>query len=101
LSNLSFQNILKANDCFMNWFGFEILDNIQIEDRDFINKMCNRRHLIAHKASVADKEYLDNTKDSSVKLNQKIRISSNEIKRLLLLVKQISINLMKGIESIA
>lgn len=101
LTNLSFQNIFKANDCFLNWFGFEILNNIQPDDRDFINKMFNRRHLIIHKASVVDQEYFDNTGDKSVRLNQEIRVRSKEIKRLLPLVKLSSINLIQGIESIA
>jgi hypothetical protein len=100
LSNLSFQNIIKANDCYSNWFGFEIFENIQRVDRDFMNKMFNRRHLIIHKASVVDQEYLDNTKDNSARLNQVIRIRSREIKRLLPLVKKSSMNLIKGIESI-
>ncbi len=99
LANLGFQNILKANKCFLNWFGFEILNNILHEDRDFMNKMFNRRHLITHKANVVDQEYLNNTNDSSVKLNQAIRIRSKEIEKLLHLVKKAAINLIEGIES--
>ena len=101
LTNLSFQNIIKANNCFLNWFGFEIFNNITTEDRYFINKMFNRRHLIIHKASVVDQEYLDNTSDKSVRFNQVIRVRSKEIKKLLPLIKQCSINIIQGIESIA
>jgi Zn finger protein HypA/HybF involved in hydrogenase expression len=101
LTNLSFQNILKANDCLLNWFGFDVLNNIQTEDRAFMNRMFNYRHLIIHKASVVDQEYLDNTNDKSVRLNQEIRVRSKEIKRLLPLIKQSSINLIQGMESIS
>jgi len=100
LTNLSFQNIAKANNCFLNWFGFEILDDISNEDRNFINTMFNRRHLIIHKAGEVDREYLNNTNDSSVKLRQAIRIRSAEIRRLLPLVKKAAINIINGIESI-
>jgi len=78
---------------------FEILDNILHEDRDFMNKMFNRRHLITHTAGVVDQEYLNNTNDSSVKLNQAIRIRSKEIRKLLPLVKKAAINLIERIES--
>jgi Zn finger protein HypA/HybF involved in hydrogenase expression len=100
LFNLSFQNILKANNCFLNWFGFEILNDIPNEDRDFMNKMFNRRHLIIHKAGEVDQEYLNNTEDRSVKLRQVIRIRSTEIRRLLPLIRKAATSLIDGIESI-
>jgi hypothetical protein len=59
------------------------------------------RRAIIHKAGVVDQEYIDNADDKSVKLNQSIRVRSQEIKRLLPLVKQSSINLIEGIEAIS
>ena len=101
LGYLSFQNIMHANDIINNWFGFEILKGIADDDRLFMNKMFNRRHVFTHKAGIVDQEYLDNTGDGSVKLNQKIRLRSREIKRLLPLVRQAAMNLIEGYESIS
>lgn len=96
LSNLSFQNIINANDKINIWFGFQILEKISEDDRDFLNKMFNKRHIFTHKNGRVDEEYLKNTNDLTVKLYQTIRLRSNEIKRLIPLVRMISDNLLNG-----
>lgn len=101
LSNLSFQRILRANDDLNNWFGFEILKCISPEDRDFMNKMFNRRHVFTHNAGKVDQEYLNYTGDTTVRLNEKIRLRSSEIKRLIPLVRQAANNLIEGYVSIS
>lgn len=100
IENLSFQNILKVNDCIKNWFGYEILEGLLENDRKFLNIMFNRRHVFTHNAGKVDQEYLDNTGDTKVRLNQVIRLRSREIKRLIPLISQISKNLIQGFESI-
>ena len=101
LGTLSFQRILKVNEALNNWFGFEILQGISPNDREFINMMFNRRHVFTHNAGRVDQEYLNNTHDTSVRLNQKIRLRSNEIKRLIPLVRRVANNLIEGYESIS
>ncbi|MDD5361403.1 MAG: hypothetical protein PHN88_04675 [Ignavibacteria bacterium] len=101
LECLSFQNILKVNDCFKNWFGFEILSGITNSDKIFLNIMFNKRHLFTHNNGIVDSEYLKNTDDKKVKSGQLIRLDSKEIKRFLLLVKCISINFIEGVVSIS
>lgn len=100
ISTLSFQNIIKAHDCIVQWFGIDIFKDISDGDREFLNKMFNRRHVFVHNAGKIDQEYINNTGDTSVRLNQVIRFSSREIKRLLPLVQQCSINFIEGFESI-
>lgn len=101
LSRLSFQRIRNANDALNNWFGFEILKGISPEDRGFMDKMFNRRHVFTHNAGKVDQEYLKKTGDTTVRLNEKIRLRSNEIKRLIPLVRQVANNLIEGYESIS
>lgn len=100
LSSLSFQNLIKANESILSWYGFEILKGISPDDRKFLNIMFNRRHLFTHKNGQVDEEYINNTQDESVKLKQKIRLSSNEIKRLIPLVKLSAQNFILSFESI-
>jgi hypothetical protein len=99
ISNLSFQNIVKAHECFENWFGINIFNDISKEDILFLNKMFNRRHIFVHNAGKVDQEYIDNTNDKSARLNQVIRFESREIKRILPLVRKCALNLIKGFES--
>lgn len=98
---LSFQNILKANDCLLNWFGFEILPRFPEDDKVFLNRMFNRRHVLTHNGGRIDQEYLDNTKDTTVRLNQKIAVHSKELRRLIPLLRMVAKHLFDGFETIA
>jgi len=99
-AGLSFQRVLKAHECLKNWYGIEILGGFADEDSVFLNKMFNRRHLAIHTGSRVDEEYMKNTDDASVRLNQIIRIDSNEIRRLIPLTGRAGKNLIHGYDSI-
>lgn len=98
---LNFQNILKANGCLSNWFGFEFLARFSDADKDFLNRMFNRRHVLTHNAGRVDQEYLENTKDTTVRLNQRIVVRSNELRRIIPLLNKCAQNLFEAFESIA
>lgn len=100
LRSLTFQNIVKASDCVRDWYGFEMLENVTDVDRRFLNIMFNRRHLFIHNAGRVDQEYLNNSGDTSVRLNQVLRVRSKEIRRLIELVKQCGMSFIKGYASI-
>lgn len=101
LANLSFQRILGAAQRLEQWYGFDILKGTSEEDKQFLNLMLNRRHVFTHNAGRVDQEYLDNTGDTSVRLNQVIRLRSREIKRVLPLVRACSLALIDGFSAIA
>ena len=96
LSRISFQRILNASEQIEQWFGIGILHDISDKDREFLNKMFNRRHVFTHNAGRIDQEYIDNTGDTSVRINQVIRLRSREIKRLIPLVLLCAQNLVTG-----
>lgn len=100
LSQLSFQNILKVNKKLMEWYGFELLDDATEDEKKFLNLKFNQRHLFTHNSGQADQEYIDNTDDQNVKINQLIRLRSREIQRLISLVSQCGKKLIQGFESI-
>jgi len=100
LKSLSFQNILIARDLLKEWYDIDILEGVSETDSNFLNKMFNRRHLFIHNAGQVDQEYLNNTGDTSVRLNQMIRVRSREIRRLIPLVLECGQKLVQGYESI-
>lgn len=101
IQGISFQNILKANTSVLDWFGFEMLARFPDDDKIFLNRMFNRRHVLTHNGGRIDQEYLDNSDDTTVRLNQTIVVRSNEIRRLIPLLRTIAQNLFQGFESIA
>ena len=100
LRSLSFQRILKAAKKLDAWYGYNFLENVSEKDREFLNRMFNRRHLFTHNAGRVDQEYLDNTGDTSVRLNQVLRIRSREINRLIKLVREAGQRLIQMYEAI-
>lgn len=59
-------------------FGIRLFAN-EIDTQEFINLMFQRRHIIAHQGGIADKKYLEKTNDASVRLSQKITITSEDL----------------------
>ena len=100
IQGMSFQNILKANDSLLSWFGFEMLFRFSDDDKTLLNRMFNRRHVLTHNGGRIDQEYLDNTQDTTVRLNQKIVVRSKEIRRLFPLLRTVAQNLFQGFELI-
>jgi len=100
LQSLSFQRILKAAMKLDEWYGFNFLENVSKKDHKFLYRMFNRRHLFIHNAGRVDQEYLDNTGDTSVRLNQVLRVRSKEINRLIKLVMEAGQRLIQGYEAI-
>lgn len=96
---ISFQNINNAREVLKRYFAIDLFDGLSLGDEDFLNKMFNKRHILTHKSGIVDQEYIKNTNDNSVRSGQKIRIRSNEVKRLIELILRISNNFFMGFES--
>jgi len=101
LLDLSFQNILTAARHLKEWYGFDILNGISEDDRAFLHRMFNRRHLFSHRGGKVDQEYLDRTRDSTVRLNEVVTVKSKEVRRLLALVHQVAANFLGAFDSIS
>jgi hypothetical protein len=101
ISELSLMSLKSADQRLREWYGFELLTGIDQAERDFVNTMFNRRHLFAHNGGKVDQEYLDKTGDTTVRLNEVIRVDSGEVRRLIGLVRQIAQNLQNGRDSIS
>jgi DNA-directed RNA polymerase subunit RPC12/RpoP len=101
VEKLSFQRITEAEEKLRNWFGIEIFNGLKQEDKEFLNREFNRRHLLTHRAGRVDEEYLRKTGDTSVKLHQTIRIRSADIARLSKLLHQCASNLFDQFSNIS
>jgi hypothetical protein len=60
--------------------------------------MVQKRHILIHNGGVVYQEYLDNTGDGSVELDERIKIQSKEAKRFLTLVRDMARNLLDNVE---
>jgi hypothetical protein len=101
VQQVSFQQLVKAAESLESFFAIDLLEGIGQADREFLNKMFNRRHILTHNGGRVDQEYLDRTSEASVRLNQRVAVRSREIARLIPLLKTAAENLFRGYESIA
>jgi hypothetical protein len=99
ISQLNFQSIIKTARLMEKWLDIQIIKDISQDDQNYLNKMFNRRHLFTHNSGRVDQEYLNNTKDN-LKLNQTVKVRSNEIYRLLNIIEKCSTNLLDGCDAI-
>jgi hypothetical protein len=100
LANLSFQRIVSSANALERWFDIDVFKDINEAERRFVNLMMQRRHIVTHNAGRVDEDYLAHSGDTSCRLNQRIRIRSAEVKRLLPFVRKMCDNLLNGFEGI-
>lgn len=106
---LSFQRPLDADDLLMQWFDIGLLRwrgdkltpprQVSESERPFIAKMVQRRHILMHNGGIVDEEYLARSGDDSVRLNERIRVASNEAKRFIEDCQQMGANLIANVEN--
>jgi len=108
LERMSFQQPLNADRQLKQWFDIGVLQwagtrnnpkrKVLLSELEFIKVMVQKRHILVHNGGVVDQAYLDNTADTSMQLDERIRIRSKEAKRFLTLVRDMARNLMDNVE---
>jgi hypothetical protein len=108
LEDVNFQQPLNADRLLKQWFDIGMLQwtgtrtnpkrEVPQSELHFIKVMVQKRHVLIHNGGVVDQEYLENTGDTTVQLDERIRIRSREAKRFLILVRDMARNLLDNIE---
>jgi len=92
--------IVSLADALGQWFDIDVFRDMDEAERRFVNLVMHRRHIVTHNAGRVDEDYLARSGDTSCRLNERIRIRSAEVKRLLPLVRKMCDNLLSGFEAI-
>ena len=108
LEKLNFQRPLAADESLKQWFDIAVLGwpgnaarperQVTPSEIPFIKKMIQRRHILIHNNGLVDQEYMALSGDTQVRLDERIRIRSNEAKRFLILVGEMGMNLLDNVE---
>ncbi len=64
----------------------------------FITKMLQRRHILIHNSGIVDDDYIKLSSDKQVRLDERIRIPSNEAKHFVEVIREMGLNLLDGVE---
>src|SRR5690606_8240251 len=65
LENISFQRIANAAEELEKCFGIDLFHGLTVENKNFLNKMFNRRHVFTHNGGRVDQQYIDATGDTT------------------------------------
>lgn len=94
-NDVRFQNLMGAQKRVHKLFGLDFSSFISPDDWAFVCRCFEKRHLLAHKMSVVDSDYIQATKDYSAVIGRKIPITPLEVKRLGALLGQLGEHLAK------
>lgn len=107
LQELNFQRPIDANERMLDWFDIGFMDDISgadpsnridLDDVAFVRKMVQKRHILIHNGGLVDKEYLDLSGDTGARIDERIRIRSNEARRFAEKVAIMGANLISNVE---
>ena len=60
--------------------------------------MVQRRHILIHNGGVVDQDYLDQSGDTDIRLDERIRVRGKDAKRFLEDVALMGMNLLDNVE---
>ena len=95
-----FHNLRQCADDLKSMFDIDLFKDLDQSDKDFAILMFYRRHVYEHNGGEVDEKYIHDSGDTTVKLKQVIRESSNSAHRIVNVVAQLGKNFHDGFHSI-
>lgn len=86
----AFQNIERGNKLWSNCFDIGYKDWLSSDELKLMNKLFQKRHLLAHNDGIVDQMYIDKSSDENYKVGQRIVVQKKEIRKLVDLITKVS-----------
>lgn len=96
-SEVHFQNLRGGRRNVLEKFGFDFGDAITSEQWNFVCRVFQKRHLLAHKMGVIDDEYVQKTNDAGAIAGRKVQVSRDEVISCIGLVETLGRRLFAGL----
>lgn len=87
--DVRFQNLTGARTRVQKLFAIDMTALVAASDWEFACRCFQKRHLLAHKMGVVDKDYLQASNDPSAVVGRKVQIGPDEVKRLCAVMRQL------------
>lgn len=84
--NVSFQNLDGAAKRLDDVFGVDLKAAMDADGWSAACRGFQKRHVIAHKSGIVDREYVNRTGDCEAVVGRKIRVTADEVRELISLV---------------
>ena len=96
-SEVHFQNLRGCRRNVLEKFGFDFGDAITSEQWNFVCRVFQKRHLLAHKMGVIDDEYVQKANDAGAIAGRKVQVSRDEVISSIGLVETLGRRLFAGL----
>jgi len=96
-ADIRFQNIVAARRRVLETFGFDFADCTDSDEWDCACRVFQKRHLLAHKMSVIDEEYVQKANDPGAVVGRKIYVSHDEVNSAIRIVEALGRRLFSGV----
>lgn len=98
---ISFQNLEGARTGFLDLFGIDMSADVAPEEWRAAVMAFRKRHLVAHKLSVVDQDYLTKTGDTCAVLGRKIGIDADEVKGLVRISSKLALRVSANLQKLS
>jgi hypothetical protein len=96
-SEIRFQNLSGARRKIQDKFGFDFADGLTTEQWQYVSRVFQKRHLLAHKMGVIDDEYVQRASDPVAIAGRKVQITSEEVRSSIEIIEMLGRRLFGGI----
>jgi hypothetical protein len=100
LQNTRFHNLTSVAEELKGTFGIDLFSGLKAGDREHASLMFRRRHVYEHNGGQVDERYLQESGDTTVRLNQALREHAGSLHRFANSIAQMGRNLHEGFSQI-
>ena len=97
LQNMRFHNLTSVPDELKETFGIDLFSGLKAADMEHASLMYYRRHVYEHNGGQVDAQYLQESGDTTVRLNQALREDVGSLHRFANSVARMARNLHEGV----
>ncbi|MDD9852199.1 MAG: hypothetical protein OXU94_10685 [Gammaproteobacteria bacterium] len=97
VGRVSFQRLEDAKTKILHIFEHDLSTHTTADEWHVANLNFHKRHVIAHKMGVADREYISKTKDPKAILDRKVAITAEDVRFTVAVVRKIAHGFFDGI----
>jgi hypothetical protein len=100
-NNLSFQNLVRSTERLRILFGIDLSQGIDWSDWQVAHIAFMRRHVLAHRAGVVDRQYIDETKDQALIVGRRVIVKAADVQKLAEILLQVAQSLVNQFARLA
>lgn len=94
---IRFQNLPGARRNVQDKFGFDFADGLTADQWQYVCRVFQKRHLLAHKMGVIDDDYVLKASDVGAVAGRKVQVSAEEVNSSIEIIELLGRKLFSGI----